>query len=194
MVRRARPIVRAASGIILTKRVILDSILINDVTSASYDNPTSVNLLECTETMDETAESDGTTIADAPLYSRIVGFKLNFYVKAGAATDIRWMLHKLPDGEELITDANRLTNTGFHSSDDDSTFREFRKMQISKGFFGISSDRLQARIPIFVKRKALARVSPLREGDIIRFDIAKHADGTTATLNGFGTIYLKANA
>lgn len=192
--RRARPIVRAATGIILAKRVILDSLVIPDVTSANYDNPLQVGLLNCTEAgQEEEQESDGTNIATVPLYSRIVGMNLNFYVKAGASTDIRWMLHKLPDGEELITDANRLAGN-FHASDDTNPMREFRKMQMAKGFFGISSDRLQARVPVFVRRAALKRVSPLREGDILRFDIAKHADGTTAALNGFGTIYVRANA
>lgn len=194
MVRRARPIVRAASGITLSKRVIFDSLTIPDVTSANYDNPLQIGLLNCTEGgQEEKQESDGTNIATTPLYSRITGFKFNFYVKAAAATDIRWILHKLPDGEELVTDANRLAGN-FHNSDDTNPMREFRKMIIAKGFFGLSASSLQTRFPIFVKRKALARISPLREGDILRLDVAKHADGTTATLNGFGTIYVRANA
>lgn len=189
---RARKVVRAVSGITLAKRVILDDISIADITSANFDNPTQVNLLTCIEAQDEELESDGTNVATAPLYSRIVAIKLNLLLKAPSGTHVRWMLHKLPDGEELVTDANRLAGN-FHASDDTNPMREFRKMQLAKGITAIASDKLATSMRVFVRKKALARVSPLRENDVLRFDVAKHADGTTATLSGFGTIWLRAN-
>lgn len=194
MVRRARPIVKAAAGITLAKRVLLDSINIADVTSTNYDNPTTFDLLACVASQAEGVESTGgstagTDVATAPIYSRITALRLNFYVKSGASTDIRYMVFKSPDND--ITGAQAMA--AFHSSDDTQAVRELRKCTIAKGFFGISSDRLQNKVPIFVKRQALARIAPLREDDRLKFVIAKHADGTTATLNGFGTIYVKAN-
>lgn len=179
-------------GTILSKRIVLDELTIGAESAANYDNPLGVNLLECVESQDEEVESDGTNVADTPLYSRIVAMKLNFFVRGAAGANFRWMLHKLPNGTELIADNVRLT-TGFHSSNDTTSDREFRKMQIAKGFFPQDSSGLKAHVPIFIRKKALARVSPLRENDVIRFDIAS-SSSSSANLSGFGTIWVRANA
>lgn len=189
MVRRARPIVRAATGIVLAKRVLLNQLTIPDITAADFDNPLSIDLLRCIEAQDEEVESDGTNIADTPLYSRITGMRMNLFIKAGAATDIRWMMHKSPDNDITVTSLA----TDFHNSNDTQPQRELRKMTVAKGYFAIGSDRLLTRFPIFVSKKALARISPMRENDRLRLVVAKHGDGTTATLSGFGTIYVRAN-
>lgn len=177
----------------MAKRILLDDINIADITAANYDAPTQVGLLQCLEAQDEELDSDGTNVATAPLYSRILAIKLRLIVRAPNASHFRWMLHKLPDGEELVTDANRLAGN-FHVSDDTNPMREFRKMQLAKGIVAMSGNGLVSSIPVFVRRAALKRISPLRENDVIRFDIAKHGDGTTASLSGFGTIWIRANA
>lgn len=189
---RARRIVRAVSGITLAKRVILDGLTIPDVTSVSFDNILRVPLLECVETMDEEVESNGTTIADAPLYSRMTSMKLQLILHGFAAGSmVRWILHKEPDGEQAYTE---LTNTSFHVSDDNEDNRERRKYCLAKGMIFINPNNLATRFPIFVKKQAWRRVSPLREGDIIALTLAKDAAGTTGALSGFGTIWVKANA
>lgn len=189
---RARRIVRAVTGINLAKRIQLDGLTIPDVTSASFDNILRVPLLECVETMDEEVESNGTTIADAPLYSRITSMRLNLILHGFAAGSIvRWILHKEPDGEQAYTE---LTNTSFHVSDDNEDNRERRKYCLAKGMVFINPNNLATTLRIFVKRKAWARVSPLRELDIIALTLAKDAAGTTGNLSGFGTLMVKANA
>lgn len=144
--------------------------------------------------MDEEVESDGAgAVADVPLYSKLMSLKANLILQSSITCVVRWMLHKLPDGEELITDANRLTNTGFHSSDDTNPFREFRKMQVAKGFLVVPADKLAAPVRIFVRKQAWKRIAPMRENDVLRLDIAQSTNATV-TLHGFGTLYAKANA
>lgn len=195
MVRRARPIIRAATGIVLAKRVRLSGVTIPDISATDWDNPLQVSLAVAQETMDETLVADGTNVPTVPLYSRLLGLKLNLMlIGAQSSTNVmRWMLHKLPDGEELVSDATRLINA-FHTSADDTEMREFRKMQMAKGMTIINPNTAVSNFRVFVKKSALARVSPMREGDVIRFDIAKDAAGTTCLLHGFGTLYFKANA
>lgn len=190
MVRRARPIIRAATGITLVKRVNASKLTVPDVTSVDFDNELEVDLLECTEAQDEEVESDGSVIADAPLYSRITSFRLHAMLVAGAQTYVRWILYKKPDGESLLS--NMVSQ--WHSSDDSQNQREIRKNTIAKGLLNISSNRLSANIPIRVSSGALRRISPLREGDKITLVVAKAADGTTADLSIWGDIRIKANA
>jgi hypothetical protein len=164
---------------------------IPDITSAAFDTPLNIDLLECVESVDEEAISDGSTVADVPLYSRILSFKTHLFVDCDAATLIRWVLYKMPDGEALV---GSLVDATFHGSQDTPTGREIRKVIIAKGYMRISADRLQSPLRIFISRQALKRISPLRENDKLRLTIAKSAAGTTAQLSGFGTIYVKANA
>lgn len=160
------------------------------MTSADYDNGVTVDLLECVETMDEEVESNGSTVADTPLYSRITGMRLNLLLQAANACKIRWMLYKKPDGETLVS---ALTDANFHSSNDVQNNRELRKYTVAKGLAFVSPDRLAAPLNLFVRRQAWKRISPMREGDMLSLILAKEADGTTATLSGFGTIWVKAN-
>lgn len=191
MVRRARPIIRAATGITLAKRIILTDEIIPDVSAADFDNPLNVDLLQCIEAQDEEQVSDGTTIADAPLYSRIAAMRVNLFTSASAGTLIRWLLYKMPDGESLISS---LADANFHGSNDTPTQREMRKMTVAKGYYRISPDRLQTDMKIRVSRAAWKRISPLRENDTLRLVIAKSAEGSTGLLSGMGTIWVKANA
>lgn len=191
-VRRARPIIRAATGITLAKRIILDNITIADTASVSYDTPTVIDLLECTEAQDEEAESNGSTIADCPLYSRITSMKLNLILEAAAAGKMRWMLVKRPDGETNLATTSLIDAT-FHGSDDTINARELRAQTLAKGIAFVSPDRLGSRLNVYVKKSAWARASPMREGDKITFIIAKESAGTTGTISGFGTIWVKAN-
>lgn len=193
MVRRARPIVKAAMGISLSKRFILNRLTIPDVTAADFDNPLEVDLLECVETMDEEVESDGTNIADCPLYSRITSIRGKLIVEGNTSTSImfRWLLYKMPDGEDLTADLQAAT---FHSSNDTPTLRELRKFTLAKGMFVANPSSAVSNVPLFIRKQALARVSPLRENDKIRLVIAKATEGTTGTLSGFGTITVRANA
>lgn len=190
MVRRARPIVRAVTGITLAKRTLLNALVIPDITSVDFDNELTVPLLECVEAQDEELESDGTNIATAPLYSRITS--MNFHLMAhgfGAGSVLRWMLAKEPDGETIVTNLA----TQFHTSNDTQNEREVRKMTIAKGMLFVNASNLAANINVRVSKSALQRISPLRENDQIMFHIAKDSTGTTGTLSGFGTIYLRAN-
>lgn len=188
--RRARTIVRQVSGIVLAKRILLDGLTIPAESAANYDNPLTVDLLECTETQDEEVESNGTAIADTPLYSRILAIRLNFSVAAGAANQtFRWILAKSPDNDI----AGTAFNSDFHSSNDAQNSREIRKNIIAKGLFTSNASSNVNRVPVFVRKKALARISPLREGDVLRFVISQNS-GTAASLHGFGTIWVRANA
>lgn len=191
MVRRARPIVRAASGIILAKRVLLDELAIGAESAVNFDNPTQVGLAICQEAQDEEVISDGTNVAQVPLYSRLVALRLNLFVRGASGANFRWILHKLPDGEELVADATRLT-TGFHSMSDSPAQREFRKLQMAKGFFPMDSSGLKTNVPIFVRKSALRRVAPLRENDVIRLDIAS-SSSSSSSISGFGTLWFRAN-
>lgn len=170
----------------------LTDLLVADVTSVDWDNPTNINLVEAVEAMDEEAESNGSTVADIPLYSRLTGMRLNLFVRAANSTLIRWALHKRPDGEATNITSS-MVDANFHSSDDTEDMREFRKYCIAKGMLAIPSDRLQAPLRIRVSRAAWKRISPMRENDTLTLTIAKASEGTTATVTGFGTIWCRAN-
>lgn len=189
--RRVASIARRATSRILAKRVNGSSLTIPDITSADFDNPLTVDLLECTETMDEEVESNGSVIADAPLYSKIVGIKLQGMIQgtASGVNFFRWMLFKAPDND--ITGAAAMGL--WHVSDDTATARELRKVTIAKGLISSGASSSLASLRVFVRRSALARIGPLSEGDVLRLAIAKDAAGTTARLELWGTIYLRAN-
>lgn len=189
--RRFARRVRAVTGQTLVKRVNIDQATIPDVTSVNYDNPLALNLLECVETMDEEAESDASGIADAPLYSRIKSAKLEMTIigSTGTGNMVRWALYKKPDGESLLTNLA----TQWHSSDDTPTMREIRKYVIAKGQVFVNASTATAQRRIFISRKALARISPLKEGDVVTLVIAKDAGGTTMLASLWGSIYLRAN-
>lgn len=189
--RRARSIVRAVSGITLAKRMVFNNLTIPDVSAADFDNQLVVPLVECVESVDEEVESNGTAIADVPLYSRLTSMRTSFFIWSGAATDIRWMLQKQPDGDTLTAS---LIDASFHGSDDTQNQREARKNTIAKGYFRVPSDRLQVPFRIFVKPKSWSRIAPMRENDRLVLLLAKSAEGTSASFNGFGTIWCKANA
>lgn len=192
MVRRARPIVRAVTGISLVKRILVDNATVPDVTTVDYDNPLNVALLQCIEAQDEEQVSDGTVIADAPLYSRITGIRLKCIFQASTAVMMRWMVYKSPDNDITVSS---LINGGdaFHSSNDTPTAREIRKNTLAKGFFWLNADRQASDINVRISKAALQRVSPLRENDQIKFVTAKAAAGTAVSLNMMGQIYLRAN-
>lgn len=189
--RRVASIARRASGRILAKRVNCTNLSIPDITSADFDNPLDVPLLECVETMDEEVESNGTNVADAPLYSKIVGLKLRGVIQ-GTASGVnlfRWRLFRSPDGD--LSSAGAISN--WMTSDDTPTARELRKNTLALGLAVSGASSSVAHLNVFVRRKALRRVSTLSEGDTLRFAVAKDAAGTVGRLELYGTIYVRAN-
>lgn len=194
-VRRARPIIRAATGITLAKRMLLSGVTVPDVTAVDWDNPLKIQLLKCQESMDEEQEADGTSPAQVPLYSRLTGMRLNMQVVGPASSSVvhRWILHKKPDGEDLVSDATRML-TAWHSSDDTQAQREFRKFTVAKGILITNASTGVTPLRVFVKRAAMKRISPFRENDILQLDIAKDATGISSTIHGFGTLWVRANA
>lgn len=191
--RRARSFIRrtvANMGPIEAKRLVLDNVTIPARTASDYDNPLQIGLVVCQETVDEEVESTSATIAQVPLYSKVVGLKMNLMIHAAASTDrFRWMLYKRPDGEGLITTG--LVDAIFHSSDDAQNNRELRANTLAKGFF-VGSDKTAGRLPLFVKRSTLKRLGNLRENDRIELIIAK-SGASTANITGFGTTYVRLN-
>lgn len=192
IVSRARPIVRAVTGVTLAKRIVFDGVSVPAISATAYDNPLIQDLVECTEAQDEEAETDTSGgIADVPLYSRLLSLKLNLFLQSSAAPGAiraRWLLYKKPDGESLVTNLAGF----FHSSDDTPTLREIRKLTLAKGMLPLSNDNLANRLPIFVRRQAWQRASPMRENDKISLVVAQSSNATL-TLSGFGTIYARAN-
>lgn len=192
---RVRRVVRAASGITLTKRVLLAGLTIPDVTAADWDNALTVDLIECIEAQDEEVESDGTSIADCPLYSRVTGMRLDLTILGATSTTnvYRWLLYKKPDGEAIAGTDLSAAGATFHSSNDTPTAREVRKMTIAKGMVVTNPNSAVTRLRPFVSRKAWKRISPMREGDKLTFLIAKDTAGTTSILHGMGSLYVRAN-
>lgn len=186
----ARPIVRAVNGITLSKRIVFDNETIADAVSANYDTLTSIPLIVCQEAQDEEVEANGSVAAQVPLYSRLTAIKGNFLVRSASATLVRFVLAKAPDGEDLYSN---LDDTSFHGSDDTPTARERRKFQLAKGILSVNGDRLESRLRFFVSKKAWARASPMRENDELMLYLAKDTAGSTASLDGFGTVYCRAN-
>lgn len=185
----ARPIVRAAMGTVLAKRVLVASATIPDVTATDFDNPLTIPLLECTETMNEETVSDGTNVADAPLYSRIQSIRLEGLVHASTASVMRWMLYKSPDAD--ISAATAMSD--FHSSRDAPDAKVLRANTLAKGVLFMGASNQGTKFRTFVSRSALRRAGSLRENDVLRFIIAKDAAGTTIPLDMLGTIWVKAN-
>lgn len=193
--RRVGRIARNATGIILAKRIRISGLTIPDVSAADWDNPLQVSLAIASEAQDETLVADGTNIPTVPLYSKLLSLKLQLIVLGATSTTnvYRAMIHKLPDGEELVADATRMINA-FHTSADDTEQREFRKMQMWKSMLVTNPNTAVVNTRAFIRRSAMRRVSPMREGDVIRLDIAKDTAGTTSILHGFGTMWFRANA
>ena len=102
---------------------------------------------------------------------------------------VRWLLHKSPDGDVTVTELN----TSFNNTNDSQAQRELRKNTIAKGQIFVNSNNQSAPMNIFISRKALARISPMREGDLLRLVIAKDAAGTTGLFSMFGNMYIRAN-
>lgn len=193
--RRFARRVRRVTGITMVKRIILDQLVIPDVTTVAYDNPLTVTLLECTEAQDEEVESNGTTIADAPLYSRITAIKTKMTVgDATALTCVRFMVYKCTDGDDPITALGvGLADGAFHTSNQTPNNRELVRNTLAKGYIMIPPDKQVAPLNIRISREAMRRAGSMREGDLIRAIFAKDATGTTLRLWGMGNIYLRAN-
>lgn len=179
----------------MAKRVVANGLTIPDVTSVDWDNPLEFDLLQCSEAQDENAESDDTSIASVPLYSRIKSMRLDMKVIGPSSSAVvhRWMLIKRPDGETLVTNATALVGNNFHSSDDSTAQREWRKHVLAKGILITNSSTGVTPLHVNVRPSAWARNSPMRENDLITLLIAKDATGVASTLHGFGTIWVKAH-
>lgn len=191
----ARPIVRAASGTVLAKRVNAVKFSISDVTSVDFDNPVTFDLLACAEAMAEEVVSTGgttagTDVATVPLYSKIVGLRLNMLFQGQGGEQVRWQLCKNPDDD--ITTANY--NTNWHTSTDETVAREVRQNQMAKGLVVVASDKLNTTAKVFVKRSNLKRLGAMKENDKIQMVFAKDATATTVQVTVWGTIYVRANA
>lgn len=186
---RIRRLVRAATGRVIGRRILFDQVAVNDVTSVSYDNATTIGLLKCGETNDDELVADGTNIPDAPLFSQVVAIKLQLVYDAASATTLRWVLWRDVDNEGLITSLA----TQFHSSSDSPAIREINKNIIAKGIFRVPASGLMTNKTVFVRKKTLRRLGSLREGDRIELMVAKAAEGTSGTVSGFGTIYVRVN-
>lgn len=176
-------------GPIEAKRIIATAVTIPAKTSAAFDNPLRFVLLTTTESVNEETISDGSTIAEARPYSKLVALKGNFVINGLASGEItRWMLMKEPDGEDLTS---TLTDEFFHGSTDTPTNRELRANILAKGFF-TGSDKTSARLGLFTRRKTLRRLGSLRENDRISLVIATNS-ASTQSLTGFGTAYVRMN-
>lgn len=176
-------------GPVEAKRVILDAVSIPAKTTTAYDNPKRIDLLVCQENVNEETVSNGTTVAEAKMYSKLIGMKLNLVVHGIANNDtVRWMLIKDADGDQTITS---LADSPFHDSDDNPTARERRSLILSKGML-IGTDRSGARLPVFIKRKTLHRLGGLRENDKLTLVLAMKAS-VAASISGFGTLYVRMN-
>lgn len=180
-------------GPIEAKRIILDGLSIPDISAAAYDNPLVIDLLICQETVDEEVESNGTNIAQVPLYSKFVGLKLDLNIR-GTVNDpltLRWLLWKLPDGEALVSS---LQDSNWHSSNDVQNNRELRANTLAKGMLLTNTSSGVNKLRVFIRRETLKRLGNLRENDTIRLAIAANASATTqATVFGFGTAYARLN-
>lgn len=185
--------VRRVTGITLTKRVQCVTLTLPDITSADFDNELDIPLIDCLEAQNDEIESDGTNVATVPIYSRLTSLKLHFNVQVagGASATIRYMLLKRPDGETAV---GSLTDSFFHTSNDDPTSRENRKNVLAKGQRMISASATTATIPITVSRDALKRNAQLRENDRISLIVAKNATGTTGLVDLWGSLWVRANA
>lgn len=150
------------------------------------------NLLSCAESVDEELESDGTNTAQVPLYSKLVGLKMQLAIRGSVTTPgvIRWMLCKNVDGERAAADFM----TFFHSSNDTNPAREVRGLTLAKGFIMVNESSGVTSMRIFVKRQTLKRLGSLRENDTIVLVLANsNAPATNPTLSGFGTLYCRLN-
>lgn len=191
--RKVGGIARRATGIILVKRVILDQVNIADVTSVSYDNPTNIGLCVAEESIEEEIESNGTTIAECPIYSRLLSMKLDLIFRGSTSVSnlVRWMIMKRPDGEALVTS---LADAQFHTSDDTPTQREVRSLTLAKGIIAINPSTATTSKRIFISRDAIRRVGRMNEQDRLELIVAKDAAGTTCDISGMGNLYFRANA
>lgn len=100
------------------------------------------------------------------------------------------MLVKRADND--LTNATAMTD--FHSSNDTSASREIRGLILAKGIVSIAPDKLQTSLKVRVSRAAWRRASPMRENDRIALVFAANTEGTnTVTVDGFGTIWVRAN-
>lgn len=180
-------------GPIEVKRIQLDDLSVPDISAVSYDNALSIPLIVAQESVDEEIESDGTSIAQCRPYSKIVGFRLQLFIRFTGADPItiRWMLEKQPDGEALHTG---LDDTIFHSSNDTPTNREIRKNTLAKGIVLSNLSSGVSRLNVFVRRTTMKRLGALRENDRWRLLLTMNTSVTTQPkVFGIGQLYVRMN-
>lgn len=185
---RARRVVRAVQGQLVVRRINVFRQSIADITSADFDAATASQWIICQESINDETEATGSTPAEIPLFSRVKAIKVQVTIaEASAACWVRWALFKSPDGD--LTSQNVIDN--WHVSDDNPTAREVRKNILAKGEFFIDPNRLSRTFRIFISRAAMARISPMREGDRINFAVAKDGQGTTLALTAWGNVWFQ---
>lgn len=190
--RRATKFVRKVAstmGPIEAKRIQFTALAIPADGGTDFSSELRIPLLQCSETVDEELESDGTNTAQVPLYSKVVAMKLDFRAFTSSGGIYRWMVAKEPDGEQL---ASSLTDSFFHSSNDAPTGRELRSTTLAKGHFLHNGSSSNHAIRFFIKKSTLKRLGSLRENDVIAFYIASSLN-TADSITGFGTIYCRLN-
>lgn len=142
--------------------------------------------------MDETLVSDGTNIAQVPLYSKLVSVKLNLAIRGSVSTPgvIRWMLVKNTDNDKTAAEFM----TAFHNSADDAVSREIRALIYAKGFVMVNESSGVNHFRVFIRRQTLRRLSSMRENDRVQLILANsNAPATNPTLHGFGNLYFRLN-
>lgn len=193
--RRARSFVRktvASMGPIEAKRFLFDEISLTQASATAFDAVHALGLVVCQESVNEETESNGTNVAEVPLYSKLVGMKGSISLtNLGATNRIRWLLYKRPDGESLTS---TLADAFFHSSDDTPTMRELRANTLAKGIILPKADSLKATINLGrIRRSTLRRLGNLRENDAIYLLISTNTTAGSQKIHGMGTMYVRTN-
>lgn len=173
--------VRRATGTVHVSRVrMVDIALTQNATTA-------ITLLKVDDDPDYDLASDGTNIAEAQARSRITSIDLKMWLRAnGTGERVEWLLYRDRDSNLGSVDPSTL-----FQADYTTTVAEVRKNTVSYGMHVGSTNVENTMMRVFLKRKAMRRISGLNDNDLLKMTFAHSAAVGDGVLSMWGVIRTK---
>lgn len=146
---------------------------------------TALPLLKADDDPDYDQLIDGTTAAECSPGSRVIALQLHFQIVTGQDNEIiEWILYKDPDN--ALTAATDIST--LYTQDVTASNKTLRKMTLAAGHLIMDSNHGTPEIRVNITRKALRRIGPIQDNDVLRMVFTMTSAGGNATLYGRGRI------
>lgn len=148
---------------------------------------TTITLLKVDDDPDYDLTSDGTLIAEAQARSRITSIDLNMTVNPGVTGEVgEWMLYRDPDSAIGAADPSTL-----FQADLTTTVAALRKNAVAYGMLIGNTNVENISRRVFIKRKAMRRISGLADNDLLKIAFQLTAGASNGALSMYGRIRTK---